>query len=64
MAGHINPLAAKPGSVTFSRLQADEVERISVKRIHVAPSLDSLLNPIPGGLYDPALGSIRALDVM
>lgn len=28
-----------------------------MKRIHNTPTLDSFNNPVPGGLYDPALGS-------
>jgi DNA-directed RNA polymerase I subunit RPA1 len=63
MAGYLNPIASGTGGIAFSRLPADEIKRISVKRIHVTPTLDSLLNPVPGGLYDPALGAIKALDV-
>ena len=64
MAGNTTPLASRTGAVTFSRLQADEIKRISVKKIHVAPTLDSMNNPVLGGVYDPAMGSIRSLDVV
>ncbi len=57
-----SPLASSLAIVEFSRLTADEVRRISVKRIHVAPTFDSLGGPVPGGLYDPALGAVKALD--
>jgi DNA-directed RNA polymerase I subunit RPA1 len=57
-----NPLASSLGDVEFSRLSADEIKRVSVKRIHVTPTFDSLGGPAPGGLYDPALGAVRALD--
>ena len=57
-----SPLASSLGDVEFSRLSADEIKRVSVKRIHVTPTFDSLGGPAPGGLYDPALGAVRALD--
>lgn len=62
MAGVMNPIASGTGGLEFSRLQSDEIRRISVKRIHVTPALDSMLGPSPGGLHDPALGAIGALD--
>jgi hypothetical protein len=62
MAGYIHPIASGTGGLEFSRLQAGEIKRISVKRIHVTPALDSMLGPIPGGLHDLALGAISALD--
>ncbi|RMZ77869.1 hypothetical protein DV738_g4098, partial [Chaetothyriales sp. CBS 135597] len=48
--------------VDFGRLSAEEIRRISVKRINVTPALDSMLGPVPGGLYDPAMGALAALD--
>jgi DNA-directed RNA polymerase I subunit RPA1 len=57
-----SPLASSLGDVEFSRLSADEIKRVSVKRIRVTPTFDSLGGPAPGGLYDPALGAVRALD--
>ncbi|ETN41028.1 uncharacterized protein HMPREF1541_02962 [Cyphellophora europaea CBS 101466] len=56
------PLASSTGSVGFARLSHDEIRKISVKRIHTTPALDSMHQPVPGGLYDPALGAIQALD--
>ena len=63
MASYVSPLASATGGLEFSRLAADQIKRISVKRIHVAPALDSMLGPIPGGLHDPALGAILALEI-
>jgi len=63
MAGYTNPLAAATGGIEFSRLSGEDIKKISVKRIRHKDPLDSLLNPIPGGLHDPALGAIQALDV-
>lgn len=58
------PLASSLSNVEFSRLSADEIKRLSVKKIHVTPTFDSLGGPVPGGLYDPALGAVKALDTM
>jgi DNA-directed RNA polymerase I subunit RPA1 len=62
MAGYTKPTASATGGLAFSRLDSDEIRRISVKRVHVTPSLDSLFGPVPGGVHDPALGAIGALD--
>ena len=62
MAGYVKPIASATGGLAFSRLPSDEIRKISVKRIQVTPALDSMLGPIPGGLHDPALGAIQALD--
>ncbi|KAJ4314687.1 hypothetical protein N0V84_008762 [Fusarium piperis] len=51
------PVSSEVGSVDFQFLSADEIQAISVKRIENDSTFDSLLNPVPGGLYDPALGS-------
>ncbi|KAB5583736.1 hypothetical protein GE09DRAFT_1079947 [Coniochaeta sp. 2T2.1] len=51
------PVSSAVESVEFSFLSADEIRAISVRRIENDNTFDSLLNPVPGGLYDPALGS-------
>lgn len=51
------PVGSTLESVEFTFLSADEIRAISVKRIENDNTFDSLLNPVPGGLYDPALGS-------
>jgi DNA-directed RNA polymerase I subunit RPA1 len=51
------PVASALESVEFKFLSADEIRAISVKRIENDSTFDSLLNPVPGGLYDPALGT-------
>ena len=63
MAGYTQPLASATSGISFSRLFNDEVLKISVKRIHATPALDSMLGPVPGGLHDPALGAIQSLDI-
>jgi DNA-directed RNA polymerase I subunit RPA1 len=51
------PVGSSLESVEFTFLSADEIRSISVKRIENDSTFDNLLNPVPGGLYDPALGS-------
>ncbi|KOS19807.1 DNA-directed RNA polymerase I subunit [Escovopsis weberi] len=51
------PVTSEVESVEFTFLSAKEIKAISVKRIENESTFDNLLNPVPGGLYDPALGS-------
>ncbi|KAI1178150.1 DNA-directed RNA polymerase I subunit RPA1 [Nemania sp. FL0916] len=51
------PISSAIDTVDFDFLSPAEIRAISVKRIENPTTFDSLLNPIPGGLYDPALGS-------
>ncbi|KAI0378411.1 beta and beta-prime subunits of DNA dependent RNA-polymerase [Hypomontagnella monticulosa] len=51
------PISSAIDSVDFDFLTPTEIKAISVKRIENPTTFDSLLNPIPGGLYDPALGA-------
>lgn len=59
---YTTPLASSTAGLAFERLSQDEIRKISVKRIHATPALDSMHQPVPGGLYDPALGAIQSLD--
>lgn len=51
------PVRSTVDSVEFTFLTPQEIRAISVKQIENDSTFDSLLNPVPGGLYDPALGS-------
>ncbi|KAI5864165.1 beta and beta-prime subunits of DNA dependent RNA-polymerase [Durotheca rogersii] len=51
------PISSTIDSVDFDFLTPAEIKAISVKRIENPTTFDSLLNPVPGGLYDPALGA-------
>jgi len=51
------PVSSSVESVDFTFLTPEEIRSISVKRIENESTFDTLLNPVPGGLYDPALGS-------
>ncbi len=51
------PVASAVESVEFTFLSTEEIRAISVRRIENENTFDTLLNPVPGGLYDPALGS-------
>lgn len=59
---YTSPLASTTAGLDFSRLSHDDIRKISVKHIHITPALDSMHQPVPGGLYDPAMGAIQALD--
>ena len=43
-------------SLRFSIYTDDEVRKISVAPIHSSEQRDALQRPLPGGLYDPAMG--------
>ena len=51
------PISSAIASVDFSFLSSAEIKALSVKQIRNALTFDSLLHPVPGGLYDPALGA-------
>ncbi|ORY64266.1 uncharacterized protein BCR38DRAFT_474771 [Pseudomassariella vexata] len=51
------PIASAIDCVDFAFLTPEEIKAISVKRIENPTTFDSLLNPTPAGLYDPALGA-------
>lgn len=51
------PIASYIGSVDFGFLSSVEIKTISVKKIQNPTTFDDLLNPVPGGLYDAALGA-------
>jgi DNA-directed RNA polymerase I subunit RPA1 len=52
-----NPVASSISSVDFGLYSAEEVKALSVKRIQCSTTFDKLLHPVPGGLYDTALGA-------
>lgn len=51
------PVASYIGSVDFGFLSSDDIRALSVKRIENATTFDTLLHPVPEGLYDAALGA-------
>ena len=51
------PIASYIGSVDFGFLSSEDIKALSVKRIQNPTTFDSLLHPVPGGLYDAALGA-------
>ena len=51
------PVASAIESVDFGFLSPAEIKELSVKRIQNPVTFDTLLHPIPEGLYDPALGA-------
>ena len=57
MATFARPVASSIAGVDFTVYSDEEIKKLSVKRIHNTPTLDSFNNPVPGGLYDPAMGA-------
>lgn len=51
------PVPSAIGSVDFGFLSSAEIKALSVKKIQNSLTFDTLLHPVPGGLYDPALGA-------
>lgn len=49
-------LTKQVASAAFSFYSADELRALSVKRITNSLAFDQLKQPVPNGLYDPALG--------
>ncbi|KAL3475907.1 hypothetical protein BJX99DRAFT_258986 [Aspergillus californicus] len=57
MATFARPVASSISGINFEVHSDEDIRAISVKRVHNTPTLDSFNNPVPGGLYDPALGA-------
>ncbi|KAJ5901840.1 DNA-directed RNA polymerase I subunit [Penicillium taxi] len=57
MATFTRPVASSIAAVDFTVYSDEEIKKLSVKRIQNTPTLDSFNNPVPGGLYDPAMGA-------
>ncbi|KAI4246633.1 MAG: hypothetical protein LQ352_006359, partial [Teloschistes flavicans] len=51
------PIASHIGSVGFGFHSSEEIKALSVKKIVSSTTFDTLLHPVPGGLYDAALGA-------
>ncbi|KAF2801996.1 DNA-directed RNA polymeras-like protein I subunit [Mytilinidion resinicola] len=50
------PVSSAISGVEFGFLSPDDIRALSVKRITNPTTFDTLLHPVPGGLYDSALG--------
>ncbi|OJK04708.1 hypothetical protein ASPACDRAFT_74279 [Aspergillus aculeatus ATCC 16872] len=57
MATFARPVASTIAGIDFGVYTDEDIKALSVKRIQNTPALDSFNNPVPGGLYDPALGA-------
>ena len=57
MANFARPVTSSIAGVDFTVYSDEEIKKLSVKRIHNTPTLDSFNNPVPGGLQDPAMGA-------
>ena len=50
------PVGSQIAGVSFGFLASKDIRALSAKRITTATTFDTLLNPVPGGLYTPELG--------
>lgn len=48
MVSFSRPVASNIAGVGFTVYSNEEIEKLSVKRIHNTPTLDSFNNPVPG----------------
>ena len=51
------PVASYIRSVDFGFLSSEDIKALSVKKVNNPITFDTLLHPVPGGLYDAALGA-------
>ncbi|KAK3043939.1 hypothetical protein LTS18_002602, partial [Coniosporium uncinatum] len=51
------PVSSTITGIEFGFSTSDEIRAVSVKKITNPTTFDSLLHPVPGGLYDPAMGA-------
>ena len=51
------PISSQLGGVSFGLLNSEEIRSLSVQRIQNTETFDTLLHPVPGGLYDLKLGA-------
>ncbi|TKA83109.1 hypothetical protein B0A55_00885 [Friedmanniomyces simplex] len=50
------PVSSQLAAVHFGHLSSADIHALSARRITSSTTFDTLLNPIPGGLYTPELG--------
>ncbi|KAK4545068.1 hypothetical protein LTR36_003619 [Oleoguttula mirabilis] len=50
------PVSSQIGAVSFGFLSSTDIRALSAKRITNPTTFDTLLNPVPGGLYSAELG--------
>jgi hypothetical protein len=54
---HRGPLHTEATGLTFSLYSAEEVEAMSVVKVVTPLSFNALGHALPGGLYDPKMGT-------
>lgn len=45
-----------PSNLQFSVFSTEDIKKMSVAKVITPTTFDALGHPIPGGLYDPAMG--------
>lgn len=53
---HTGPIHSKLDGLSFSLYSAEEIRKLSVVKVITPLSFNALGHPLPGGLYDPAMG--------
>lgn len=53
---HTGPIHTKVDGMTFGLYSADEIKKLSVVQVITPLAFNALGHPLPGGLYDPAMG--------
>lgn len=51
------PVPSAIEGVDFGFLCPADIKKLSVKKVQNPTTYDTLMHPVPGGLYDPALGA-------
>lgn len=60
---HTGPIHTKLDGLTFSLYSADEIRKLSVVKVITPLGFNALGHPLPGGLYDPAMGKFYLQQV-
>lgn len=59
---HSGPIHSKVDGVSFSLYSTEEIRKLSVVKVTTPLAFNALGHPLPGGLYDLAMG-INSLNV-
>lgn len=54
----MRPKHLNPDAVVFSMFTGEEIKKLSVVKVITPNVLDNLGHPLPGGLYDLAMGRL------
>lgn len=52
-----------PSNLQFSVFSTEDIKKMSVAKVITPTTFDALGHPIPGGLYDPAMGKFNSQNL-